>query len=153
MKQVNVKILDTEFFEHHALPAYATSESAGLDLRACIEKSVTVVPGTRFLCPTGLAVDLDDAELAMFLLPKSGLGHKRGLILGNAVGLLDSDYHKQVYVSVWNTGTEAFIIEPGMFIAQAYFAPIVRIQWNIVEELNRSVERTGGFGSTGSGLK
>jgi dUTP pyrophosphatase len=150
MKSIKVKILDKEFFTQYPLPTYATNESAGLDLRACIEKSTTVIPGTRFLCPTGLAVDLNDKNMAMFLIPKSGLGHKKGVILGNSVGLLDSDYHQQVYVSVWNTGVTEFIIEPGDFVAQAYFAPVIQVQWEIVEDFNRSVERTGGFGSTGT---
>ena len=149
MKNVKVRILDKEFYEKHPLPKYATPESAGLDLRACIEKSTPILPGTRFLCPTGLAVDIDDLNLAMILLPKSGLGHQKGLILGNAVGLVDSDYQKQVYASLWNTGTEPFIVEPGIFIAQAVFVPIVRVCWELVDEFNREVKRTGGFGSTG----
>lgn len=149
MKNVKICILDKEFYEKHPLPKYATTESAGLDLRACIEKSTPINPGFRFLCPTGLAVDLDDVNLALVLLPKSGLGHKKGLILGNSVGLVDSDYQKQVYVSLWNTGDEPFIVEPGIFIAQAVFIPIVRVSWELVDDFNREVNRTGGFGSTG----
>ncbi len=149
MKTVKIKILDKDFFNQYTVPAYATDESAGLDLRACIEKSTVVIPNTRFLCPTGFAVDLNDSHMAMFLMPKSGLGHKKGIVLGNSLGLLDSDYHQQVYVSVWNTGVGSFVIEPGDYIAQAYFAPIIRVKWEVVEEFDRSVERTGGFGSTG----
>lgn len=150
MQTINIKILNKAFYEQWSLPTYATAESAGLDLRACIETSKMLAPGCKFLCPTGLAVDLDNKELAMFLLPKSGLGHKKGLILGNSVGLVDSDFHLEVFVSVWNQGPEAIEITPGMFIAQAYFAPIVRVEFNVVEEFNRTVERTGGFGSTGT---
>lgn len=150
MQTINVKILHPTFYQQWDLPQYATQESAGLDLRACIDASVMLAPGCKFLCPTGLAVDLDNKELAMFLLPKSGLGHKKGLILGNSVGLIDSDYHLEVFVSLWNQGPEAIEITPGMFIAQAYFAPIVRVQFNVVKDLTRTVERTGGFGSTGT---
>lgn len=150
MQTINVKILNPTFYQQWDLPQYATQESAGLDLRACIDNPVMIASGCKFLCPTGLAVDLDNKELAMFLLPKSGLGHKKGLILGNSVGLIDSDYHLEVFVSLWNQGPETIEITPGMFIAQAYFAPIVRVEFNVVKEFNRTVERTGGFGSTGT---
>lgn len=150
MQTINVKILHPTFYQQWELPQYATQESAGLDLRACIDSSVMIAPRCKFLCPTGLAVDLDNKELAMFLLPKSGLGHKKGLILSNSVGLVDSDYHLEVFVSLWNQGAEAIKITPGMFIAQAYFAPIVRVEFNVVKDLTRTVERTGGFGSTGT---
>lgn len=149
---VSVKILEKEFFDCFDLPKYATSESAGLDLRACLYESVSVQPSTRFLCPTGLAFDLNNKNLGMFLMPKSGLGHKKGLILGNSLGLLDSDYHLECFVSVWNTSSQEFVIEPGMFIAQAFFAPVVRVEWQVVDEFNREVDRVGGFGSTGNGL-
>lgn len=154
-KKVSVKVLNKEFFERFSLPQYATPESAGIDLRACLPNqrpSHIVYPGERYLCPTGLAFDLNDANLAMFLIPKSGLGHKKGIILGNAIGLLDSDYHLECFVSVWNTGDQDFLIEQGMFIAQAYFAPIVRVELEQVLEFNRNVQRQGGFGSTGNGL-
>lgn len=150
MRTIDVKILKPDFYEQWSLPDYATSESAGLDLRACIDDELILAPKIKFLCPTGLAVDLNDKELAMFLLPKSGLGHKKGLILSNSVGLIDSDYHLEVFVSLWNQGSERIKITPGMFIAQAYFAPIVRVQLNVVKEFDRIVERTGGFGSTGT---
>jgi dUTP pyrophosphatase len=150
VRQINVKILNPAFYEQWDLPQYATPESAGLDLRACIDTTVILDPKDKFLCPTGLAVDLNDAELALFLLPKSGLGHKKGLILGNSVGLVDSDYHQEIFVSLWNQGTETLQITPGMFVAQAYFAPIVRVEFNVVKQFNRTVERTGGFGSTGT---
>lgn len=150
MQSINVKILNKDFYAEWSLPKYATPESAGLDLRACIATEVLLDPNDKFLCPTGLAIDINDPELALFLLPKSGLGHKNGIILGNSVGLIDSDYSFEVFVSVWNKGKETHVIKPGDFIAQAYFAPIVRVQWNIVEEFNREVKRTGGFGSTGT---
>jgi dUTP pyrophosphatase len=150
MRTIDIKILKPDFYDQWPLPAYATVESAGLDLRACIDNDFMLAPRIKFLCPTGLAVDLNDAELAMFLLPKSGLGHKKGLILGNSVGLIDSDYHLEVFVSLWNQGSETIKITPGMFIAQAYFAPIVRVQFNVVKEFTRTVDRTGGFGSTGT---
>jgi len=150
MATVRVKILNEEFFEEYPLPDYATSESAGLDLRACIPAAVTVYAGQRFLCPTGLSVDLDNHELGMFLLPKSGLGHKKGIVLGNCVGLVDSDYHQEIFMSVWNSDEREFVIQPGDFLAQAVFLPVVRVQWKVVTDFNREVERNGGFGSTGS---
>lgn len=150
MRSIDVKILHPTFYQQWDLPQYATQESAGLDLRACIDNTVILYPNLKFLCPTGLAVDLNDAELAMFLLPKSGLGHKKGLILSNSIGLVDSDYHLEVFVSLWNKGSDSIEITPGMFIAQAYFAPIVRVQLNVVKEFTRTVDRTGGFGSTGT---
>lgn len=150
MQSIDVKVLNKAFYDEWPLPDYATPESAGLDLRACIPTEVILDPNDKFLCPTGLAVDLNDDNLAMFLLPKSGLGHKNGIILGNSVGLVDSDYHLEIFVSVWNKGKETHVIKPGDFIAQAYFAPIVRVQWNIVDEFNREVTRIGGFGSTGT---
>ena len=152
LTKINVKILNDKFFEEFPLPFYATPESAGVDLRACVDSDVIVFPDDRFLCPTGLAFDLNNANLAMFLIPKSGLGHKKGIILGNSIGLLDSDYHLECFVSVWNTGNEAFTIQRGMYVAQAYFAPVARVEWNVVNVFNRTVKRTGGFGSTGKGL-
>lgn len=149
MRRIKLKVLNTEFYGDWELPKYATSESAGLDLRACLLNDVVLDPRDTFLCPTGLAVDLDDENLAMFLIPKSGLGHKKGLVLGNCIGLVDSDYSKEIFVSVWNRGTETQVIKSGDFIAQAYFAPIVRVCFDIVESFDRNVERVGGFGSTG----
>jgi len=150
MQDINVKVLNPLFYTQWPLPEYATPESAGLDLRACITTEVILDPKDKYLCPTGLAVDLNNANLAMFLLPKSGLGHKKGIILGNSVGLIDSDYSFEVFVSIWNQGHATHVIKPGDFIAQAYFAPIVRVNWNVVTDFDRSVERTGGFGSTGA---
>ena len=152
LTKINVKVLNEPFFKEFPLPFYATPESAGVDLRACVESDVHVLPGDRFLCPTGLAFDLNNPNLAMFLIPKSGLGHKKGIILGNSVGLLDSDYHLECFVSVWNTGKELFTIQRGMYVAQAYFAPVARVAWNVVDEFDRTVERKGGFGHTGNGL-
>lgn len=136
LTKINVKLLNEAFFKEFPLPFYATPESAGVDLRACVDSDVDVCPGDRFLCPTGLAFDLNNANLAMFLIPKSGLGHKKGIILGNSVGLLDSTDNQEVFVSVWNTSNAMFTIQRGMYVAQAYFAPIVRVEWKIVTNFN-----------------
>lgn len=156
-KKIAVKVLNKEFFNLFQLPQYATPESAGIDLRACLPDGIEMVvvkPGQRYLCPTGLAFDLNDKNLAMFLIPKSGLGHKKGIILGNSIGLLDSDYHLECFVSVWNTSNQDFTIERGMFIAQAFFAPVARVVFEVVDEFfDRTVYRKGGFGSTGNGLE
>lgn len=150
MRTIKLKVLNQEFYQQWMLPTYATSESAGLDLRACIETDVILDPKDSFLCPTGFAVDLNDENLAMFIIPKSGLGHKKGIVLGNGVGLLDSDYHNEVFVSVWNRSNETYRIQRGDFVAQAYFAPVVRVNFEVVDEFKRVVDRVGGFGSTGT---
>lgn len=147
---VAVKVLDMEFFEEFGLPEYATSESAGLDLRACIKQSILVKPGQRVLVPTGLCIDLNQPHLMWLLAPKSGLGHKHGIVLGNLVGVIDSDYHKEVGVSVWNTSELPFIVNRGDFVCQAIAIPVARISWDVATELDRSVGRIGGWGSTGS---
>ena len=147
MTTIDVKILDEPLREN--LPAYATSGSAGLDLRACLESSVELAPGATTLVPTGMALHLDDAGLAAMILPRSGLGHKHGIVLGNLVGLIDSDYQGQIFVSVWNRGSTSFTIQPLERIAQLVIVPVVQVGFNIVEEFAESDRREGGFGSTG----
>ena len=131
------------------MPAYATYGSAGLDLRACIDQPITLNAGDSALVPTGLAIHLADPGLAAILIPRSGLGHKHGIVLGNLVGLIDSDYQGQVFVSVWNRGKEAFVVNPLERIAQMVVVPVVQVGLNIVEEFDQSERGAGGFGSTG----
>ncbi len=147
MTTIDVKILDDRLKEN--LPAYATSGSAGLDLRACLDSSVELAPGATTLVPTGMALHLDDAGLAAMILPRSGLGHKHGIVLGNLVGLIDSDYQGQIFVSVWNRGSTSFTIQPLERIAQLVIVPVVQVGFNIVEEFAESDRGEGGFGSTG----
>lgn len=150
MQTVNVKIVDQQFIDEFGLPTYATPESAGMDIRANITDEWTIYQGDRVLIPTGLSIDLDNPHCMWILVPKSGLGHKKGVILGNLVGIIDSDYHQQVFVSVWFTGPNSYTIKRGDFICQAILVPILRVNWNIVEDFDRSVARTGGFGSNGT---
>jgi dUTP pyrophosphatase len=131
------------------LPRRATSGSAGLDLRACIDAPLVLEPGQTHLLPTGIAIHLGDPGLAAVLLPRSGLGHKHGIVLGNLVGLIDSDYQGQVMVSVWNRGDRAFTIQPGERIAQMVVVPVVQVEFEVVEEFEASARGAGGFGSTG----
>ena len=133
------------------MPQYATSGAAGLDLRACIDKPVTLDPGASELVPSGIAIHLGDPGLAAIVLPRSGLGHKHGIVLGNLVGLIDSDYQGQVMVSVWNRGSAAFTIQPMERIAQLVVVPVVQVKLNVVEEFEASQRGGGGFGSTGKG--
>jgi dUTP pyrophosphatase len=147
MTTIDVKILDERLKEN--LPAYATSGSAGLDLRACLDSSVELAPGATTLVPTGMALHLDDAGLAAMILPRSGLGHKHGIVLGNLVGLIDSDYQGQIFVSVWNRGSTSFTIQPLERIAQLVIVPVVQVGFNIVDEFAESDRGEGGFGSTG----
>jgi dUTP pyrophosphatase len=146
---VQVQVLDPRL--HDQLPAYATPGSAGLDLRACLEAPITLAPGQVELIPTGLAMHLADATLAAMILPRSGLGHKHGLVLGNLVGLIDSDYQGQLMVSAWNRGTQPFVIEPMVRIAQLVVVPVVQVQWQQVQTFaNQSTRGAGGYGSTGA---
>jgi dUTP pyrophosphatase len=146
---VQVQVLDPRL--HDQLPAYATPGSAGLDLRACLEAPITLAPGQVELIPTGLAMHLADATLAAMILPRSGLGHKHGLVLGNLVGLIDSDYQGQLMVSAWNRGTQPFVIEPMARIAQLVVVPVVQVQWQQVQTFaNQSTRGAGGYGSTGA---
>ncbi len=147
MKTLDVKILDPRLRE--TLPQYSTAGAAGLDLRACIHSPVTLAPGAAELVPSGIAIHLSDPGLAAIVLPRSGLGHKHGIVLGNLVGLIDSDYQGQVMVSVWNRSKEAFTINPMDRIAQLVVVPVVQVKLNMVEEFSASERGAGGFGSTG----
>lgn len=149
MTKIQLKILDPRLGDTIQLPAYATSGSAGLDLRACLETAVILNPGDSVLIPTGLAVHIADPGLAAVLLPRSGLGHKHGIVLGNLVGLIDSDYQGQVLVSCWNRGQTPFTIEIGERIAQMVFVPVVQVEFERVEEFTASERGHGGFGHSG----
>jgi len=149
MKKLRVRILDPRVGREIALPARATFGSAGLDLRACLDGPMVLEPGQTHLVPTGIAIHLDDPGLAAVLLPRSGLGHKHGIVLGNLVGLIDSDYQGQVMVSVWNRGDHPFTIAPGERIAQMIVVPVVQVELEIVPEFEESARGAGGFGSTG----
>ena len=147
MKTLDVKILDPRL--RGSLPQYSTAGAAGLDLRACIDAPLTLAPGAAELVPSGIAIHLGDPGLAAVVLPRSGLGHKHGIVLGNLVGLIDSDYQGQVMVSVWNRGDAAFTIQPMDRIAQLVVVPVVQVRLNVVEEFSESQRGAGGFGSTG----
>ncbi|ANE54252.1 MULTISPECIES: dUTP diphosphatase [Methylomonas] len=149
MRKIQLKILDPRLGEQIALPAYATPGSAGLDLRACLEQAITLQPGETALIPTGLAIHIDDPHLAAVLLPRSGLGHKHGIVLGNLVGLIDSDYQGQVFVSCWNRGAEPFTVEVGERIAQMVFVPVAQVDFECVTEFDASHRGSGGFGHSG----
>ena len=144
---IDVKILDSRLQDQH--PAYATSGSAGLDLRACTESPITIQPGEVNLIPTGVAIYLADPGLAAMVLPRSGLGHKHGIVLGNLVGLIDSDYQGQILVSCWNRGQVPFLLNPLERIAQLVVVPVVRVNFNIVNDFEKSNRSDKGFGSTG----
>ena len=147
MKTLDVKILDPRLRD--SLPQYSTAGAAGLDLRACIERPLKLSPGAAELVPSGIAIHLADPTLAAVVLPRSGLGHKHGIVLGNLVGLIDSDYQGQVMVSVWNRSQQAFTINPMDRIAQLVVVPVVQVRLNVVEEFSASERGAGGFGSTG----
>ncbi|MEM7282398.1 MAG: dUTP diphosphatase [Pseudomonadota bacterium] len=149
MKSIQLKILDKRLGKEFPLPSYATDGSAGLDMRACVEETLTINPGETHLVPTGMAIHVADPSLAAVLLPRSGLGHKHGIVLGNLVGLIDSDYQGQVYVSCWNRGDKAFSIEPGDRISQMVVVPVVQVQFEVVDEFDTSNRGEGGFGSSG----
>ena len=149
MRKIQLKILDPRLGEQIALPAYATPGSAGLDLRACLEQAITLQPGETALIPTGLAIHIDDPHLAAVLLPRSGSGHKHGIVLGNLVGLIDSDYQGQVFVSCWNRGAEPFTVEVGERIAQMVFVPVAQVDFECVTEFDASHRGSGGFGHSG----
>ena len=145
--KVELKILDTRL--HNMMPAYATTGSAGLDLRACIEHTQTLHPGETTLIPTGMAIHLSDPGYAALILPRSGLGHKHGIVLGNLVGLIDSDYQGQLLVSCWNRGRETFLLNPLERIAQLVIVPVVQATFNVVEDFAATERGENGFGSTG----
>lgn len=146
---LQVRILDARLGTEFPLPAYATEGSAGLDLRACLETPLALAPGKAELIPTGLAIHLSDPALAALILPRSGLGHRHGIVLGNLVGLIDSDYQGQLMVSCWNRGTEPFTIRPGERIAQLVIVPVVQVQLEVVPEFSASARGAGGFGHSG----
>jgi dUTP pyrophosphatase len=147
MKSIDVKILNSRMRDQ--LPAYATQGSAGLDLRACIETPLTLEPGSTHLIPTGLAIHIADPAYAAMILPRSGLGHKHGIVLGNLVGLIDSDYQGELMVSTWNRGSAQFILNPMERLAQLVIVPIRQVEFNLVKEFSNSDRGAGGFGSTG----
>jgi len=149
-RALQVRVLDPRIGRDFPLPHYATPGSAGLDLRACLDAPLTLAPGQAELVPTGIAIHLDDAGLAAVLLPRSGLGHKHGVVLGNLVGLIDSDYQGQVLVSCWNRGSAPYTIAPGERIAQMVVVPVVQVDFEIVEQFAESHRGAGGFGSSGT---
>lgn len=147
MNTLDIKVIDPRIKDQ--LPEYSTSGSAGLDLRACIDAQMNIEPGQTVLVPTGFAINIEDPKYAAVILPRSGLGHKHGIVLGNLVGLIDSDYQGQIMVSVWNRGSESFNIEPMDRIAQLVVIPVVQVQFNLVDNFNETTRGSGGFGSTG----
>ncbi len=149
MKQIEVKILDQRIGNEFPLPQYATPGSAGMDLRACLDDPLQLAPGETQLIPTGLAIHIADPKLAATILPRSGLGHKHGIVLGNLVGLIDSDYQGQLMVSCWNRSQDSFTVQPGERIAQLVFVPVVQAEFAIVEEFASSQRGEGGFGHSG----
>ena len=149
MRKIQLKVLDQRIGKEIPLPAHATEGSAGMDLRACIDDTITLNPGETELIPTGIAIHIDDPGLAATILPRSGLGHKHGIVLGNLVGLIDSDYQGQLFVSCWNRGTDSFTIEQGDRIAQLVFVPVVQADFEVVEEFDESQRGAGGFGHSG----
>lgn len=149
MNAIDVKILDARLGSEFPIPAYATDGSAGVDLRACLDAALVIEPGRTHLLPTGMAIHIGDPGVAAAILPRSGLGHKHGIVLGNLVGLIDSDYQGQLMVSCWNRGDTAFTVEPGERIAQLVFVPVLRPAFRIVESFEASERGEGGFGHTG----
>jgi dUTP pyrophosphatase len=147
MHRIDIRILDPRLREHP--PHYATPGSAGLDLRACIEAPVKIHPGDTMLIPTGISIHLADPGLAAMILPRSGLGHKHGIVLGNLVGLIDSDYQGEIMVSTWNRGHESFMLNPLDRLAQLVVVPVLQVAFNVVDEFDASTRGEGGFGSTG----
>lgn len=150
MRSIPLKILDSRVGDSIALPNYATDGAAGLDMRACIDEALTVEPGETVLVPSGLAIHIEDTQLAAVLLPRSGLGHKHGLVLGNLTGLIDSDYQGQIFISCWNRSQKPYEIQPGERIAQMVFVQVEQVKFEIVEEFNDSSRGEGGFGHSGT---
>ena len=149
MQVIKMKVLDSRVGNEIPLPEYATAGSAGMDLRACLDEALTLHPGETHLIPTGLSIHVDDPGLAAIILPRSGLGHKHGIVLGNLVGLIDSDYQGQLFVSCWNRGHDSFTIEIGDRIAQLVVVPVVQARFEIVDDFTTSSRAAGGFGHTG----
>lgn len=148
-RKLQVRILDSRIGGEFPLPQYATAGSAGVDLRACLDAPVVLEPGATHLIPSGIAIHIDDPGYAAIVLPRSGLGHKHGIVLGNLVGLIDSDYQGQVFVSVWNRGQTTFTIQPGERIAQLVVVPVAQVEFEVVGEFTASERGAGGFGSSG----
>lgn len=148
-RALKVRILDPRLGREFPLPAYATAGSAGMDLRACVDEPLALGPGQAQLVPTGLALHIEDPNLAAMILPRSGLGHKHGVVLGNLVGLIDSDYQGQLMVSCWNRGREPFTVQPGERIAQLLIVPVVQVALEVVESFEASTRGAGGFGHSG----
>jgi dUTP pyrophosphatase len=148
-QRIQLRVLDARLGREFPLPSHATAGSAGIDLRACVAENVLLEPGQTRLVPTGIAVHIADPGLAALILPRSGLGHRNGIVLGNLVGLIDSDYQGEIQVSCWNRGRETFIIEPGARLCQMVFVPVVQAEFEIVEEFAASARGAGGFGHTG----
>ncbi len=151
MRAIELKILDSRLGKSIPLPNYATDGSAGLDMRACIDEPLTVSPGETELVPTGFAIHIGDEGLAAVLLPRSGLGHKHGMVLGNLTGLIDSDYQGQIFISCWNRGSKTYEIKPGERIAQMLFVPVEQVRFVVVDEFENSERSDGGFGHSGTG--
>jgi dUTP pyrophosphatase len=149
MQKIQLKILDSRLGNEFPLPHYATDGAAGMDMRACLDAPLVIAPGETLLIPTGLAIHIQEPGLAAMLLPRSGLGHKHGIVLGNLVGLIDSDYQGQVFVSCWNRGADTFTMQPGERIAQMVIVPVVHADFEVVEEFAASARGSGGFGHTG----
>jgi len=150
LRSIELKILDSRVGDSIPLPHYATGGSAGLDMRACIDTTISVAPGETVLVPTGIAIHVADPALAAVLLPRSGLGHKHGLVLGNLTGLIDSDYQGQVFISCWNRGSKDYEVQPGERIAQMVFVPVEQVEFRVVEEFDESDRGAGGFGHSGT---
>jgi len=150
MRRIELRILDPRVGDSIPLPHYATGGSAGLDMRACLDEPLVVAPGATELIPTGLAIHIGDPGLAAVLLPRSGLGHKHGLVLGNLTGLIDSDYQGQVYISCWNRGSKGYEVQPGERIAQMVFVPVEQVRFDVVDQFDDSDRGHGGFGHSGS---
>jgi len=150
-RPLKVRILDARIGKEFPLPQYATAGSAGLDLRACLDKPLELEPGKAELLPTGLSIYVEDPGLAAVVLPRSGLGHKHGIVLGNLVGLIDSDYQGQLMVSVWNRGRESYTVQPGERIAQLVIVPVVQVELEVVEDFAATSRGAGGFGHSGRG--
>ena len=149
LKSVEIKILDPRIGDQFPLPHYVTDGSAGMDVRACVDKETVVSSSETVLIPTGFAFHISDNNLAAVLLPRSGLGHKHGLVLGNLTGLIDSDYQGQIFISCWNRSKSAYVIKPGERIAQMVFIPVERVQFDVVDEFKETDRGEGGFGHSG----